>query len=94
LVCLTAHVGKKTNKDEVNQALREAANGALKNILAFEERPLVSNDFIGDPHSSIVDAAQTQVVGDDLVEVQSWYDNEWGFSNRMVDLARLIATKS
>jgi glyceraldehyde 3-phosphate dehydrogenase len=94
LVCLTAQVGKKTNRDEVNAALREAANGALKGILAFEERPLVSNDFIGDPHSSIVDAAQTQVVGDDLVEVQSWYDNEWGFSNRMVDLARLIASKS
>jgi glyceraldehyde 3-phosphate dehydrogenase len=94
LVCLTAHVGKKTTKDEVNQALRDAANGPLKNILAVEDRPLVSSDFIGDPHSSIVDSAQTQVVGDDLVEVQSWYDNEWGFSNRMVDLARLIATKS
>ena len=94
LVCLTAQVSKKTNRDEVNAALRDAANGALKGILAFEERPLVSSDFIGDPHSSIVDAAQTQVVGDDLVEVQSWYDNEWGFSNRMVDLARLIAQKS
>jgi glyceraldehyde 3-phosphate dehydrogenase len=94
LVCLTAVVGKKTTRDEVNNALREAANGPLKGILAFEERPLVSNDFIGDPHSSIVDADQTQVVGDDLVEVQAWYDNEWGFSNRMVDLARLIASKS
>jgi glyceraldehyde 3-phosphate dehydrogenase len=94
LVCLTAHVGKKVTKDEVNQALRDAANGPLKNILAVEDRPLVSSDFIGDTHSSIVDSAQTQVVGDDLVEVQSWYDNEWGFSNRMVDLARLIASKS
>jgi glyceraldehyde 3-phosphate dehydrogenase len=94
LVCLTAQVGKKTTKDEVNAALKAASTGALKGVLAFEERPLVSNDFIGDPHSSIVDAAQTQVVGDDLVEVQSWYDNEWGFSNRMVDLARLIAAKS
>jgi glyceraldehyde 3-phosphate dehydrogenase len=94
LVCLTAHLGKKVTKDEVNQALREAANGPLKNILAVEDRPLVSSDFIGDTHSSIVDSAQTQVVGDDLVEVQSWYDNEWGFSNRMVDLARLIASKS
>jgi glyceraldehyde 3-phosphate dehydrogenase len=93
LVCLTAQVGKKTTRDEVNQALREASSGALKGILAYEERPLVSSDFIGDPHSSIVDAAQTQVVGDDLVEVQSWYDNEWGFSNRMVDLARLIGAK-
>jgi glyceraldehyde 3-phosphate dehydrogenase len=94
LVCLTAHVSKKTTKDEVNQAFKAAANGALKGILAYEERPLVSTDFIGDPHSSVLDAAQTQVVGDDLVEVQSWYDNEWGFSNRMVDLARLIASKS
>jgi glyceraldehyde 3-phosphate dehydrogenase len=94
LVCLTAQVSKKTTKDEVNAALKAASTGALKGVLAYEERPLVSNDFIGDPHSSIVDAAQTQVVGDDLVEVQSWYDNEWGFSNRMVDLARLIAAKS
>jgi len=94
IVCLTAQVGKKTNRDEVNAALREAANGPLKGILHVEDRPLVSNDFIGDPHSSIVDSAQTQVIGDDLVEVQSWYDNEWGFSNRMVDLARLIANKA
>jgi glyceraldehyde 3-phosphate dehydrogenase len=94
LVCLTAHVAKKTTRDEVNAALRDAANGPLKGILYFEERPLVSNDFIGDPHSSIIDAAQTQVIGDDLVEVQSWYDNEWGFSNRMVDLARLMASKA
>jgi glyceraldehyde 3-phosphate dehydrogenase len=94
LVCLTAHVSKKTSRDEVNQALREASAGPLKGVLAFEERPLVSSDFIGDPHSSIIDAAQTQVVGDDLVEVQSWYDNEWGFSCRMVDLARLMASKA
>lgn len=94
IVCLTAHVGKKTTRDEVNNALRAAANGPLKGILAVEDRPLVSMDFLGDPHSSIVDSAQTQVVGDDLVEVQSWYDNEWGFSNRMIDLARLIASKS
>jgi glyceraldehyde 3-phosphate dehydrogenase len=94
LVCLTAHVSKKTSRDEVNQALREASAGPLKGVLAFEERPLVSSDFIGDPHSSIVDAAQTQVVGDDLVEVQSWYDNEWGFSSRMIDLARLMGSKA
>jgi glyceraldehyde 3-phosphate dehydrogenase len=94
IVCLTAHVAKKTTRDEVNAALKEAAAGPLKGVLHFEERPLVSNDFIGDPHSSIIDAAQTQVIGDDLVEVQSWYDNEWGFSNRMVDLARLMASKA
>jgi len=94
LVCLTAQVGKKTTKDEVNKALKDAAAGSLKGVLAFEERPLVSSDFIGDPHSSIIDAAQTQVVGDDLVEVQSWYDNEWGFSNRMLDLVRVMAARS
>jgi len=81
-------------RDEVNKALKDAAAGALKGVLAYEERPLVSSDFIGDPHSSIVDAAQTQVVGDDLVEVQSWYDNEWGFSSRMIDLVRLISARS
>jgi glyceraldehyde 3-phosphate dehydrogenase len=93
IVCLTAQVGRKTTRDEVNAALKKAANGALKGVLAFEERPLVSTDFIGDPHSSTVDAAQTQVVGDDLVEVQAWYDNEWGFSNRMVDLVRFMAAR-
>ena len=62
-------------------------------MLGYETRPLVSTDFIGNPLSSIVDAAQTQVVGDDLVEVQSWYDNEWGFSNRMVDLGRFLAER-
>lgn len=94
LVCLTAHVGKKTTKEEVNKALKDASTGSLKGVLAFEERPLVSSDFIGDPHSSIVDAAQTQVVGEDLIEVQSWYDNEWGFSNRMLDLVRVMAVRS
>jgi len=94
LVCLTAQVSKKTSRDEVNKALKDASTGSLKGVLAFEERPLVSSDFIGDPHSSIVDAAQTQVVGDDLVEVQSWYDNEWGFSSRMLDLVRVMAARS
>ncbi|KPK14606.1 MAG: glyceraldehyde-3-phosphate dehydrogenase [Myxococcales bacterium SG8_38] len=91
LVCLTAQVARSTDRDEVNRALKEAAEGSLRGILAFEERPLVSVDFMGNPHSSICDAAQTQVVGGDLVEVQSWYDNEWGFSQRMVDLVRIVA---
>jgi glyceraldehyde 3-phosphate dehydrogenase len=90
IVCLTAQVSKKTTRDEVNAALREASQGALSGVLGFEERPLVSSDFIGNPLSSVVDAAQTQVIGDDLVEVQSWYDNEWGFSNRMLDLTRVM----
>lgn len=90
ITCLTAHVKKGTDRDAVNAALQAAADGPLKGVLAVEHAPLVSSDFIGNPHSSIVDAAQTQVVGGDLVEVQSWYDNEWGFSNRMIDLARLV----
>jgi glyceraldehyde 3-phosphate dehydrogenase len=93
LTCLTAVVGKPTSRDEVNAALKAAAEGPLKGILGYETRPLVSSDFIGDSRSSIVDAEQTQVVGGDLVEVQAWYDNEWGFSTRMVDLTRLVAKK-
>jgi len=93
IVCLTAQVAKKTTRDEVNAALEQAAKGELLGVLGYETRPLVSVDFIGNPLSSIVDAAQTQVVGDDLVQVQSWYDNEWGFSNRMLDLAHFIASQ-
>ena len=92
LTCLTAQVSKSTDRDQVNKALKEASEGPLRGILAFEERPLVSTDFMGNSHSSIVDAAQTQVVGGDLVEVQSWYDNEWGFSNRMIDLVRRVSS--
>jgi len=92
LTCLTAQVAKSTDRDAVNAALKAAAEGPLKGILQFEEKPLVSTDFMGNPHSSICDAAQTQVVGGDLVEVQSWYDNEWGFSNRMLDLVRIISS--
>ncbi len=93
LTCLTARVSKKVSRDEVNQALKTASETSLKGILGFETRPLVSSDFIGDIRSSIVDAEQTQVVGEDLVEVQSWYDNEWGFSARMVDLTQHLASK-
>lgn len=90
IVCLTAQVKRATTVDEVNGALRSAAEGDLKGVLAFETRPLVSVDFMGNPHSSTVDADQTQVVGGDLVEVQAWYDNEAGFSARMVDLATVV----
>jgi glyceraldehyde 3-phosphate dehydrogenase len=94
LTCLTAQVAKNTDRESVNAALKAAAEGPLKGILQFEEKPLVSTDFMGNPHSSICDAAQTQVVGGDLVEVQSWYDNEWGFSNRMLDLVRIVSSAS
>ena len=91
LVCLTAQVGKQTTREDVNAAFKQAAAAELKGVLGYEERPLVSIDFNGNPLSSVVDAEQTQVVAGDLVQVQSWYDNEWGFSNRMVDLARFMA---
>ena len=91
-VFIKQKVGKNTDRDEVNAALKAAAEGPLKGILKFEETELVSSDFMGNSHSSICDAAQTQVVGGDLVEVQSWYDNEWGFSNRMLDLTRIVSS--
>ncbi|HJL19650.1 MAG TPA: type I glyceraldehyde-3-phosphate dehydrogenase [Sandaracinaceae bacterium LLY-WYZ-13_1] len=93
IVVLTAQVSKSTTAEAVNAALEEAANGPMKGILGFEKAELVSSDFIGDTHSSVVDAATTAVIGDDLVQVQSWYDNEWGFSQRMVDLAKVVAKK-
>jgi glyceraldehyde 3-phosphate dehydrogenase len=93
ITCLTAHLKTKTDRDAVNGAFRKAAEGPLRGVLAFEERPLVSRDFFGDRHSCTLDAAQTQVVEGDLVEVQGWYDNEWGFSERMVDLTALLAQR-
>ncbi|TVY10297.1 type I glyceraldehyde-3-phosphate dehydrogenase [Paenibacillus cremeus] len=79
--------------DEVNAALRDASNGALKGILNYSEEPLVSSDYNGDPASSTIDALSTMVVGDNMVKVVSWYDNEWGYSNRVVDLVSFIASK-
>ena len=74
--------------DQVNAALKAAADGPLKGILAYTEDPIVSTDIVGDPHSSIVDAPSTMVIGDGrMVKVISWYDNEWGYSNRCVELA-------
>ena len=74
--------------DQVNAALKAAAEGPLKGILAYTEDPIVSTDIVGDPHSSIVDAPSTMVIGDGrMVKVISWYDNEWGYSNRCVELA-------
>ncbi len=76
--------------ESANAALQKAAEGSMKGILGFETRPLVSTDFIGDPRSSIVDAENTAVMGGRTLKVLSWYDNEWGFSHRMVDLTRLL----
>jgi glyceraldehyde 3-phosphate dehydrogenase len=88
-----AELSTKVTVEEVNAALREAANGPLKGILNYSEEPLVSSDYNGDPASSTVDALSTMVVGDNLVKVVSWYDNEWGYSNRVVDLVAYIASK-
>jgi glyceraldehyde 3-phosphate dehydrogenase len=93
VVDLNAVVDKKTTAEEVNAALCEAANGALKGLLAYTEEQLVSVDFKGNPHSSIVDAPLTRVMDGDFVKVISWYDNEWGYSNRCVDLLRKIVKK-
>jgi glyceraldehyde 3-phosphate dehydrogenase len=91
LVDLVVETEKTTSVEEVNSALQTAANGPLKGILAYCEAPLVSCDFNGDPSSSTVDAATTTVIGGTMVKVMSWYDNEWGYSNRIVDLVKLMA---
>jgi glyceraldehyde 3-phosphate dehydrogenase len=93
VVDLVAEVSKKTTVAEVNAALKEAANGKMKGILQFEESPLVSIDFKGNPHSSIVDAALTSVMEGTMVKVISWYDNEWGYSCRLRDLVLFMAKK-
>ncbi len=93
VVDLAAILDKKATGDEVNAALKAAANGALKGILQFSEDELVSIDFKGNPHSSIVDAPYTKVMDGDFVKVLSWYDNEWGYSHRCVDLLRLLVKK-
>ncbi len=93
VVDLAVIVGKKTTGDEVNAAFRKAAEGPLKGILAIEDAPLVSIDFRGNSNSSIVDAAYTKVMDGDFVKVLSWYDNEWGYSSRCVDLALYMAGK-
>jgi glyceraldehyde 3-phosphate dehydrogenase len=85
LVDLTFTAKRATSVEEVNKIMHEAANGYLKNILAYNDGPLVSVDFNHDPHSSTFDATLTKVIEGTLVKVCSWYDNEWGFSNRMID---------
>ena len=93
VVDLNVVVDKKTTREEVNAALRGAADGALKGILAYSEADLVSIDFKGNPHSSIVDAPYTKVMDGDFVKILSWYDNEWGYSNRCVDLLLKIVAR-
>ena len=94
VVDLSFVAARATTKEEIDAAINEAANGSLKGILAVNTQPLVSIDFNHDPHSSIYDATLTHVMGGTLVKVLSWYDNEWGFSNRMLDTTlALMAAK-
>lgn len=93
VVDLVAEVEKPTSVKEVNEALKAASEGELAGILDYTELPLVSIDFKGDAHSSIVDGLSTMVIEGNLVKVVAWYDNEWGYSNRVVDLAVYIASK-
>jgi len=93
LVDVVMEVEKQTSLEEVNNALKNAANEELKGILAFEESPLVSSDFKGNSNSSIVDAENTKVIGGNMVKVLSWYDNEWGYSCRVRDLIKFLASK-
>ncbi len=93
IVDLAAILDKKTSKEEVNATFKAAAGGALKGLLEVSEVPLVSIDFKGNPHSAIVDAPYTSVMDGDFVKVIAWYDNEWGYSNRCVDLLRFLIQK-
>lgn len=91
VVDLVAELKSSVTAEQVNDALKEAADGRLKGILGYTDEPLVSSDFMRNPKSSIVDSAMTRVIGGNMVKVLSWYDNEWGYSNRVVDLVSKLA---
>jgi glyceraldehyde 3-phosphate dehydrogenase len=90
VVDLTCQVGRATSAEEINAAVKEAAEGPLAGILLYTEDPIVSTDIVQDPHSSIFDAEQTMVIDGDFVKTFAWYDNEWGYSNRCVELAAKV----
>ena len=92
LTDLTFEASRETTVEEICAAVKKAAEGPLKGVLAYTEDPIVSSDIVTDPHSSIFDATETKVIGK-LVKVLSWYDNEWGYSNRLVDITSLVASK-
>ncbi len=94
LVDLTIRTERETSVEAVLGALRAASSGFLSGVLLVEDQPIVSSDIVGNPHSSIIDSDVTQVMDGRMVKVLSWYDNEWGFSNRMLDLARYIGAQS
>jgi len=90
IIDLVVEVEKATSKEEVNALLKSKAEGALKGVLGFSEAPLVSRDFVGNPLSSIIDAENTTVMNGHMIKILSWYDNEWGYSNRVVDLIAYV----
>jgi glyceraldehyde 3-phosphate dehydrogenase len=92
IVDLVCRLGKNATTEDVNGAVREAAEGPMQRVLEYSEEPLVSSDIIGNPHSSIFDAMSTSSLEDGYLRVVSWYDNEWGYSNRVVDLIDKMAT--
>ncbi|HSM02281.1 MAG TPA: type I glyceraldehyde-3-phosphate dehydrogenase, partial [Acidimicrobiia bacterium] len=89
---ITARLGRAVTVGEVHTALEEAATGRMKGVLRVTDEALVSRDIIGDPHSSIVDSASTILLGDDIIKLVAWYDNEWGYSARMVDIAAVVSS--
>jgi glyceraldehyde 3-phosphate dehydrogenase len=93
IVDLALITEKAVTKDAIHAAMKAAADGPMKGILGFTDEPLVSSDYIGDPRSAIFDSTITQVMGDKFCKVFAWYDNEWGFSIRMIELAQLVAAK-
>jgi len=93
VVDLVVQVEKATIAEQVNEVLRAAAEGQMKGIIKYCDLPLVSSDHAGTDESSIIDAALTMVMGGDMVKVIAWYDNEWGYSQRVVDLAEIVAQK-
>jgi len=90
VVARNAILDKKVTPEGINAALKAAADGPMKGIMQFVTEPLVSIDFRGNPHSSIIDAAYTKVLDGDFIKVMAWYDNEWGYSNRCVDLLKKL----
>ena len=93
IVDLVATVERETNTQEVNEAFRSAAAGELAGILEYSVEPLVSTDYVGNPASSIVDSLATSVLNGRMVKIIAWYDNEWGYSNRSLELASFVAAR-
>lgn len=92
LVDLVVELETPASAEQINRAIRRASRGPMRSVLQFSEEPLVSSDIIGNPHSSVFDAGGTEILGDRFAKVVAWYDNEWGYSNRVVDLIELFGT--